>query len=168
MAALTADRDTHERVAEVRTFVAGATIYAGALVALNASGKAVPASDTANLTVVGVAQFPAASGEYVNVKSGCFAFDASGITNAAIGSIVYVSDDHTVASSSTNSIAAGEVFEVDDDGVWVITGRAYAPVGHNHSGVYALADHNHSGVYAAADHNHDGVYALVDHNHDGV
>ena len=55
MAALTADRDTRERVPQLRTPVAAAKIHAGALVALNSDGKAVPAADTAGLIVIGVA-----------------------------------------------------------------------------------------------------------------
>lgn len=136
MAALTADRDTRERVPQLRTPVAAAKIHAGALVALNSDGKAVPAADTAGLIVIGVAQHPAEIGERINVKRGCFAFGATGITNADIGLTVYVTDDQTVAKTSTNKVAAGEVFEVDDEGVWVITGNAYAKADHNHDGVY--------------------------------
>ena len=88
MAALTADRDTRERVPQLRTPVAAAKIHAGALVALNSDGKAVPAADTAGLIVIGVAQHPAEIGERINVKRGCFAFGATGITNADIGSTV--------------------------------------------------------------------------------
>lgn len=125
MAALTSDRDTQERIPQLRTLESAGTIYAGALVAVNASGKAVPASDTAGLTVVGRAQHPAKTGEKITVKSGCFAFDAAdGVTFTAAdaGSIAYVADDHTVdKSGGTNKIAAGVVYDVDEQGVWIRT-----------------------------------------------
>lgn len=123
MAALTSDRDTQERIPQQRTLESAGTIYAGALVAVNASGKAVPASDTAGLTVVGRAQHPAKTGEKITVKVGCFAYDAaSGVTFTAAdaGSIAYVTDDHTVdKSGGTNKIVAGIVYDVDEQGVWI-------------------------------------------------
>lgn len=125
MAALTSDRDTQERIPQQRTLESAGTIYAGALVAVNGNGKAVPASDTAGLTVIGRAQHPAVSGEKITVKVGCFAFDAaSGVTFTAAdaGSIAYVTDDHTVnKTGGTNKIVAGIVYDVDDQGVWIRT-----------------------------------------------
>ena len=53
MAALSKNRKTSERVPVLRQFETAAKIYTGALVALNSAGKAVPASDTAGLTVIG-------------------------------------------------------------------------------------------------------------------
>lgn len=123
MSALTEDRNTLERVPQMRTPVAAAKIYAGALVALNADMAAVPAADIEGLNVIGVAQHPAEAGERINVKCGCYAFDGTGITNADIGKTVYAADDQTVAKATTNSIVAGTVFEVDDEGVWVVIGR---------------------------------------------
>ena len=54
---------------------AAAAIFAGALVAQNSSGKAVPASDAASLTVLGRAEHSAASGEKVVVRTGVYLFD---------------------------------------------------------------------------------------------
>ena len=123
MAALTKNRKTSERIPAVRQFEAAAKIYAGAIVALNASGKAVPAADTDGLTVAGRAETSAVSGEMVTVKTGCFRYDNAAapgkITAADIGKAAYVADDHTVAKSGTNSVAAGLIFDLDDKGVWV-------------------------------------------------
>lgn len=123
MAALTRNRKTSERIPAVRQFEAAAKIYAGAIVALNASGKAVPAADTDGLTVAGRAETSAVSGEMVTVKTGCFRYDNAAapgkITVADIGKAAYVADDHTVAKSGTNSVAAGLIFDLDDKGVWV-------------------------------------------------
>lgn len=122
----TADRNTLERVPQLRTLEAAADIYAGILVAANAAGKAVPASDAAGLLVIGRSEHSAKNGENITVKAGCFAFDMpQGVTPtlADIGKTVFVSDDQTVAFTGTShSIKAGVVFDVDDEGVWIVTG----------------------------------------------
>ncbi len=121
MSALTQPRDTIERVPSARRFVAGATIYSGALVAVNAAGEAVPASDTAGLKVVGRAEHSAAENATILVRTGCFAYDGTDMTRADVGATAYVADDQTVSKSGgTNSIVAGRVFDVDEDGVWII------------------------------------------------
>ena len=126
MAALSKNRKTSERVPELRQFEAGAKIYAGALVALNTTGKAVPASDTAGLTVVGRAEITAESGKMVTVKTGCFLYENStgaAVTAAEVGKVCYVADDQTVAKTGgTNSIVAGLVYYIDKKGVWVLVG----------------------------------------------
>lgn len=124
MSALTEDRGTLKKIARLRTLEAAGTIYAGALAAVNASGKAVAASDAAGLKVIGCAQNAAAEGENVTVEEGCFAFDGSGISNADIGRTVYVSDDHTVSlAAGTYGVVAGVVYDVDAEGVWIAVGR---------------------------------------------
>ena len=127
MAALSKNRKTSERVPALRQFEAAAKIYTGALVALNSAGKAVPASDTAGLTVIGRAELTAESGKMVTVKSGCFRFDNSASTAVIkateIGKVCYVTDDQTVSKTGgTNNIVAGLVFDVDKKGVWVLVG----------------------------------------------
>ena len=126
MAALSKNRKTSERVPALRQFEAGAKIYAGALVALNTAGKAVPASDTAGLTVVGRAEITAESGKMVTVKTGCFLYGNStsaAVTAAEVGKVCYVADDQTVAKTGgTNSIVAGLVYDIDKKGVWVLVG----------------------------------------------
>lgn len=127
MAALSKNRKTSERVPVLRQFETAAKIYTGALVALNSAGKAVPASDTAGLTVIGRAELTAESGKMVTVKTGCFRFDNSTSTAeikaTEIGKVCYVTDDQTVSKTGgTNNIVAGLVFDVDKKGVWVLTG----------------------------------------------
>ena len=156
MAALSKNRKTSERVPALRQFEAAAKIYTGALVALNSAGKAVPASDTAGLTVIGRAELTAESGKMVTVKSGCFRFDNSASTAeikaTEIGKVCYVADDQTVSKTGgTNNIVAGIVYDVESKGVWVIVGDV--PVAaHTHE----IAEHTH----AIADVN--GLQAALD------
>ncbi len=130
--ALSADKKTPMRDGEsIELQVAASTvIYAGGMVAKNASGYAVPAADAANLVVMGRAE------EYVDNGSGAngdktvlvrrkkaFKFKNSAsnaVTIAHIGGNVYVEDDETVASAGgSNNIVAGKCIGVDSDGVWV-------------------------------------------------
>lgn len=135
MAALTGDRNTPEREANDRFLpVAAATqIHLGALVALNA-GNAVPGATATGRPTVGVAREAvdnsagAAGEKSVKVRRGTYRFNNSAagdaITAADIGSTCYVVDDQTVAKTDGTSTrsAAGEVFDVDDQGVWVTVG----------------------------------------------
>lgn len=133
MAALNKDRNTQKRSGDTRepAIKGGAIIYAGALVALNATGLAVPFSTAAGLVVLGAAQ-----GHYdnstgpdgnlrVRVDAGIHCFDNSAgadeIKLIDIGKDCYGVDDHTVAKTSatdTRSVA-GKIFDVDASGVWV-------------------------------------------------
>ena len=102
-----------------------AAIFAGALVAQNGSGNAVPASDAAGLTVLGRAEHSAATGEKVLVRTGVYLFDngASGeaLSPADIGAVCYVVDDHTVGKAGgTYHCPAGIVIDVTEDGVAVL------------------------------------------------
>ena len=123
MAALTANRNTKRRDGELFGFEAAKTIYAGALVAINADGKAVPATATGTVCA-GVAQHQTAAGEPVLVRRGVFgladAADDAALTRADIGSTVYVADDQTVKKKNSGTDAvAGIVMDVDAEGVWV-------------------------------------------------
>lgn len=133
MSALSADRNTPRREGEKRVVpVAAATlIYAGALVAINATGNAVPFSTATTLKAAGRAERRAdnsagLAGEIsVEASAGIFLFANSAsadlITRADIGADCYGVDDQTVAKTSatnTRSIA-GKVFDVDAQGVWV-------------------------------------------------
>lgn len=130
MAALAQDRSTPRRTGRfVSLPVAAATIiYAGAMVARDAAGNAVPASDTAGLVVLGRAeaqidnQLGAAGDLAILVRGGVYAYAHSGLTPAAIGKPAFVSDDQTVAASSTNAVLAGYLVDVDDSGAWVALG----------------------------------------------
>lgn len=130
MAALTQSRNTIElhvgsyRYNYERETADGVTLYAGSLAAQNGSGKAVPASDTAGLVVLGRAEGTAGSGEKATIRTGTYLFDngtdTEALTAADVGSAAYVLDDHTVGKvGGTNHIPAGIVVDVTADGVAV-------------------------------------------------
>ena len=100
------------------------TVYAGGIVAQNSSGKAVPASDTANLVVLGRAEGTVGAGNNVLIRTGVFLFDngtsSEELTAADIGAAAFIVDDHTVGKiGGTNHIPAGIVIDVTADGVAV-------------------------------------------------
>ena len=127
MAALSANRDTREVVGALVSLTVedATTIYAGALVAVNASGKAVPASDASGLKVIGRAEHQTGEKLPLLVKRGVFLYankDNDLLTVADIGSYCYVADDQTVqATVNSNGIVAGLVRGVTADGVYVDT-----------------------------------------------
>lgn len=131
--ALTADRDTRKR--DGKRFnapvAASIQIYAGALVARDASGNLVPGSVATTLKKAGVAKQNvdnsggSAGDETCDYEMGCFPFKNSAaadeITKADIGNDCYIVDDETVAKTdgtSTRSVA-GQIVDVDGYGVWV-------------------------------------------------
>lgn len=118
MAGLTRDRATsyREGVEVDYPVAAGAKIYAGSLVCVNADGFAVPAADTSGYVFVGVAleQMDNSAGangaKSIRVRrEGVFEFDAASITQAMVGDPMYVVDDHTFddAAGPTNDIKVG-------------------------------------------------------------
>lgn len=126
MAALTADRNTVSlwKGRSIPLKVKASTrIRKGALVAVDATGFAIPAGDTAGHIVKGIAtedtdNSTGASGDKtVVVDTGVFLVDNNGtnpIVQATVGSNAQVQDDHTVrASGSVNSIVAGKVEFID-------------------------------------------------------
>jgi hypothetical protein len=110
---------------------ADAVIEAGQLVARNAAGNAVAASDTAALQVIGRAEADAdntggAIGDVsILVKRGTFQYDNDGddpVSKADVGRVCYIVDAVTVSDDpQTHGRVAGRVVEVDSDGVWVDT-----------------------------------------------
>jgi hypothetical protein len=131
MAALTQDINTPEREGTfvVLPVAAGATIYGGALACVNAQGYAVPGATATGLKAIGRAEAGAVGPEPVKAKRGVFQFANSAgddeIKTKNIGDACYIVDDATVAltaglvdEAATRS-AAGVVFDVDADGVWV-------------------------------------------------
>lgn len=133
MAALTQDRNTLRRdgLQIEPPVAAGARIFTGALVAINAAGLAVQGATSATLAGAGTALAPAdntlgADGALrvrVDRRPARFANSAAAdaITLADIGKDCFIVDDQTVAkTSATNTRSrAGKVFDVDADGVWV-------------------------------------------------
>ncbi len=133
MVALTQDRPTPERagVDQADPVAAGAVIYAGALVALNATGYAVPGATATGLVARGVAQEAvdnsAGADGAVSVasKRGVFRFANDGsVGRADIGATAYIVDDQTVANNDATGTrsAAGKIIDVDSVGVWVQVG----------------------------------------------
>lgn len=132
MVALLADRNTPIRLAQGRNFpvAAGAKIWAGALVVLS-GGNAAPGSAALNLIAVGRAEEMvdnaggAAGAKRIEVSPGIFRWAnsnaADAIALADIGSTCFVVDDQTVAKTNGGGTrsAAGTVFDVDAQGVWV-------------------------------------------------
>lgn len=139
MAAATSAIDTigHPGLTLALPVAASTKIYAGTLVAVDANGYAVPASDTASLKVVGRCEALAdnsagSAGDIrVTVARGSFWYANSG-TDAVDANdrfkVCYVADDQTVRETGgTNSIKAGLVLDVDaTKGVLVDTTVAQA------------------------------------------
>lgn len=138
MTAAAKNRDTAEFDFASSTFCnrkipvkAATRIFAGTIIALDANGHATPATTATGLIIVGVAQALAdntaggAAAISVDVKPGVYKFVNTGpIVQADLGKNCFVTDDQTVAKTDgvgTKS-AAGKVFQVDTDGVWVAIG----------------------------------------------
>jgi hypothetical protein len=104
MPACTSDRNTTYREGlELEYPVKAATrIFAGSMVAVDSTGYAVPAGNTAGHKLVGVAleQANNSSGgngdSYIRVRTaGVFGFGATSISQANVGADMYVVDDQT-------------------------------------------------------------------------
>jgi hypothetical protein len=131
MAALTKDRATPYRDGIEIDFpvAANSKIYAGSLVCANATGYVVPAADTAGLKFAGVALEQADNTGGANGaktvrlrRTGVFEFDALSITQAMVGTAMYIVDDHTMddASGPTNDIRIGVLVKYVADTIgWV-------------------------------------------------
>lgn len=107
MEPLSRDRATPYREGvEIEYPVAVCTkIFAGSLVCTNAEGFAVPGADTSDLRLAGVAleqvdNTAGANGaKTVRVRRrGVFEFDAASITQAMVGDLMCIVDDHTFTS----------------------------------------------------------------------
>lgn len=135
MTALAKDRETLSKDGQLRGYKVKAnnTIYKGALVALGDDGYAIPATDTANLRIVGVAHekviSPATDADgdkMIRVQSGkSFHFNATSITIAMLGDVMFVVDDNTVDETVTNGVPVGRLVEFID----TTHGYVYIPEG---------------------------------------
>ena len=150
MAALTQARNTAElHVGAIhynfeREVASDNTVYAGGIAAQNSSGKAVPASDTANLVVLGRAEATVGAGGNLVIRTGVFLFDngtsSEELTAADIGTAAYIVDDHTVGKiGGTNHIPAGIVIDVTADGVAVEITPAALKAGLDANTTYSAA-----------------------------
>ena len=133
MTALTKDRNTPQRVGDEfnHPVAAGAHIYAGSLVVLDASRDAAPGSVATTLLAAGRAEeevdnSAGGAGDLtVQVRKGVFQFANDGtVARADIGGTAYIVDDETVANNNgaATRSAAGEIVDIDADGVWVQIG----------------------------------------------
>jgi hypothetical protein len=134
-AALTADRATDRREGDLVTLgvAAGKKVYAGSIVAVDGGGYATPGATATTLKYLGRAEEQAdnssgADGDVsVSVRRGIFKWANSAaadqIADSDIGATCYIVDDQTVAKTNGTATrsAAGKVFNVDADGVWVDT-----------------------------------------------
>lgn len=127
-----ADRATAYQTTELIAFPvkAATTIYAGTLVAVDATGYAVPAADTEGLRVVGLADDAqdnsagAAGALDIRVRRKAAFLLANDTTNAVVqadvGKNVYVNDSVTVDNDGgTNAVVAGRCLAIETGGVWV-------------------------------------------------
>lgn len=128
---LTADRNTPLKQTDIVVIGVGAgvRIYAGAMIALNATGFAIPGKTATGLTYAGRAEESvdntAGADGAVSVKvhrNRAFKWANDGtVTQASLLKPAYIVDDATVAAgdgTGTRS-AAGLVVGIDSDGVWV-------------------------------------------------
>lgn len=133
MTPLSADRNTPRRERTTRhvPVAAGAKLYAGAMVAINATGFLAPVTAATTLKAAArnakfVDNTSGADGAVVAEQElGTFRWNNSAaadlITRADIGSDAYGVDDQTVAKTnggSTRSVV-GRIADVDDQGVWI-------------------------------------------------
>ncbi|MDX1527048.1 MAG: hypothetical protein R3337_00385 [Gammaproteobacteria bacterium] len=113
------------------------TIYQGALVCLDATGYAVPGATATTLTAVGRAEATvdnsagADGDKTVKVRRGVFKFANSAggdeiVQADLLTTNCYIVDDETVAKTDGTSTrsAAGKVYGIDSDGVWVGVGMS--------------------------------------------
>ena len=127
MSALTEVRDTREIAAggvhytREFTVASGSTVYAGAITAVNSSGKAIPATSQGAITVVGRAENTATAGETVKTRSGMFLYNpvsSGAIAVTDVNKKCYVADDQTVTlTSGSSAVVAGVVRDVTSGGV---------------------------------------------------
>jgi hypothetical protein len=130
--ALTKDRNTPARDGTLleHPLAASTKIYAGAIVALDAAGNAVPGATSTTLTAVGRAESLAdnsagtAGAVTILTRRGIFKYTndtVAAIDRTHIGKSGYLVDDHTVAATNgtnTRSVA-GKILAIDPDGVWI-------------------------------------------------
>jgi hypothetical protein len=129
--------DIDERAGQEIQLPAAAAVhlYPGTLIARDSSGDAIYATDTAGLEVMGRCQGDVdnsagiAGALNVNVRRGVFAYFNSStepLAQANVGSVCFVQDEQTVASTSTNLVKAGIFLGINSDTgmAWVDTSRA--------------------------------------------
>ena len=136
--ALTANRNTELKFGvDIKAYPVAATtdIFGGSLVCLTTAGYATPCTDTASYIAVGIAEGradnnPGAAGAInVRVRAGIAKMNATSITQAMVGLMMYVVDDNVVDDSvGTNGISVGPLLEyVSSTSGWVWVGPQQQP-----------------------------------------
>lgn len=128
---LTADRNTPYKQTDILVIGVGAgvRIFAGSLIALSATGFAIPGKTATGLTYAGRAE-ESVDNTYgadgvVSVKvhrNRAFKWTNDGtVTQARLLKPAYIVDDATVSASDGTGTrsAAGLVVGIDSDGVWI-------------------------------------------------
>ena len=128
--ALTADRNTLFKDGEVITVpvASNVKIFAGAIVAANATGFATKGAAATTLTYLGRAD------EFVDNTGGAdgaktimvrrkkafkWKNSTDAVVQADLGKVCYIEDDQTVCHTASGKSVAGTVVGVETDGVWV-------------------------------------------------
>lgn len=132
MVALANDRHTIRREGAFREYPvkADAVIHKGAIVVIDGTGYAVPASTATGLVGPGRAEEAVdntggANGDLmVRVRfDGLYhyvdAADATAMDRTAIGDPVYATDDQTITLTSTGRSEIGTLADFDADGPWI-------------------------------------------------
>lgn len=156
MAALTKDRNTRQKAGGAarhgrRGVAAGVVIYLGALLAKNAAGYLVPATDAAARTVVGISEehvdnsvgsAGALKCSYVTGVEAELENAGGAIALANLGRGCYVADDQSVTTRavSVNKVLVGVVQEFSTSKVWAFIDEAHiAVLGDEQAGNVATA-----------------------------
>lgn len=116
---------------------ASVNCFQGAIIVLNASGFAQPGTTATALQAIGrcrvaVDNSSGSNGDVnVSVDSGIFGpyGNDDAIAASDTGTLVYIVDDQTVSNDATSKSAAGNVFEVTSDGVFVTMPYPLTPSG---------------------------------------
>lgn len=130
MAAATKSRLTSSRGTDRIPFTvaAGAVVYQGCMVGINAAGELLDGA-ISNARVVGVSTADGVAGDVIEASRGpeqAFPFGNSAaaelITKGDIGNDCYLVDNQTVAKTNNGGARprAGRVLDVDAYGVWVV------------------------------------------------
>jgi hypothetical protein len=101
---------------------AGARIFRGAMVALDANGNAIPATSAAPLmrgvAMAGADNTDGSDGDMtVETRQSVFLVAQAGLDRTNIGEDVFVVDDATVGAAGT--LVAGKLVDVSAAGAWV-------------------------------------------------
>ncbi len=141
MAALTAARDTLQKGVSFEDHddvqvADSTTIFQGAMVCIDAAGKAIECAVATTLKGAGRAEATVVAGASntlkVPLKSGIFKWALDGTNppvQGDVGELAYATDDQTISNNATGNSAVGRIHQVDSDGVWVSMHKDLIPNG---------------------------------------